>query len=243
MYGTFFKVFPKDIESYVLQNFVFIINQFITHLCSVQTHAKTCTRFLRIGRKSALNSLQSLIHSTYVALIVKLRDYCTFNRLRWAIDKYTNCSHGNGDDDDHDQFGPIPRAYIIHLSLHNCIRDISESHFPVGTSPCPTTPLTTDPHATPLSSPPRHPGTSVRSHARRRLPLLFRLFCNNFQTETHKKHLRNNSPRIPGDDDGKRSQGKGALGFNKEQGVVAAARDWGLWSGGSKRIELRATTR
>lgn len=157
MYGTFFKVFPKDIESYVLQNFVFIINQFITHLCSVQTHAKTCTRFLRIGRKSALNSLQSLIHPTYVALIVKLRDYCTFNRLRWAIDKYTNCSHGNGDDDDHDQFGPIPRAYIIHLSLHNCIRDISESHFPVGTSPCPTTPLTTDPHATPLNSPHRLP--------------------------------------------------------------------------------------
>lgn len=31
--------------------------------------------------------------------------------------------------------GAIPRAYIIHLSLHNCIRDISESHFPVGTPP------------------------------------------------------------------------------------------------------------
>jgi len=168
------------------------------------------------------------------ALIMKHREYCTFYRLRWQIDKFTNCRHGNVDDDDHDQFGPIPRAYIIHLSLHNCIRDISESHFPVGTSPWPPPPLS---HA-----------TSVRLHARRRLPLLFRLFCNNFQTETHKKHLRNNSPRIRRRR-WQRSQGKGALAFAKEKGVLVGGwggwqvGDWDLWSGGSKRIELRATTR
>jgi len=46
------------------------------------------------------------------ALIMKHREYCTFYRLRWQIDKFTNCRHGNVDDDDHDQFGPIPRAYI-----------------------------------------------------------------------------------------------------------------------------------